>query len=164
MSSFPFMVVPGSSLVIYYPYNGRPISRRLPSGVNLLVRRYYDLDSLLWFVEAWYWEPREGFIYFESGPEIHPRAPAVYLVIPPRYALATDGTNCKPRFTGRASHVVSLWLLLASLTYLVMSMIALAGLGAGAPLVVKDVNGHGRVHTYRSSSDGGGNCRINVGT
>ncbi len=92
MSSLPFSIEPGSSLVIYYPHNGRTISTRLPTGVNVLTRRYYDLGSLLWFVEAWYWEPRYGFIYFESGPHIHPKVPAMYLVVPPRSTLAaTDG-------------------------------------------------------------------------
>ncbi|MDT7863571.1 MAG: hypothetical protein RQ877_04145, partial [Vulcanisaeta sp.] len=92
MSSLPFSIEPGSSLVIYYPHNGRTISTKLPTGVNVLTRRYYDLGSLLWFVEAWYWEPRYGFIYFESGPHIHPKAPAMYLVVPPRSTLAaTDG-------------------------------------------------------------------------
>ena len=115
---------PGYTVVIYYPYNGSSPRKKLPTGVNVAAeRRYYDLGALLWFMEAWYWDVRDGYFYFERGPDIHPKAPAIYLIIPPTagQGTATDGgspSSNGDEHAGRRSLTV-LPLILAPVLYLI---------------------------------------------
>ncbi len=69
------LFAPGYSVVIYYPYNGNSPRRKITEDIRTFERRYYDLGSLLWFIEAWYWEPRNGDFHIERSHEIHLRRP-----------------------------------------------------------------------------------------
>ena len=113
---------PGYTVVIYYPYNGSSPRKRLPTGVNIAAeRRYYDLGSLLWFVEAWYWDIRDGNFYIERSPDIHPKAPAIYLVMSStqsRQGMATDGGSFNEHSDNERRYLVTLSLVLAPILYL----------------------------------------------
>ena len=113
----------GYTVVIYYPYNGSSPRKRLPAGVNVAAeRRYYDLGSLLWFVEAWYWDIRDGNFYIERSPDIHPKAPAIYLIMSsatqPRQGVATDGGLRNEYDRNESRYLMALSLVLAPILYL----------------------------------------------
>ena len=114
---------PGYTVVIYYPYNGSSPRKRLPAGVNVTAeRRYYDLGSLLWFVEAWYWDIRDGNFYVERSPDIHPKAPAIYLVMSstaqPKQGVATDG-GLRSDDGNERRYLMALSLMLVPILYLI---------------------------------------------
>jgi len=121
--SYPMM--PGSTIVLYYPFNGNSPRRKIPEGIKVLERKYYDLGSLLWFIEAWYWEPRDGNFYFEKGSDIHPKVPAVYLILPPPSAspqkVATDGGSGKADDVDK--HFIILSFMLMPVLYMINAMI-----------------------------------------
>ncbi len=123
--SVPFPMMSGSTIVLYYPFNGNSPRRKIPEGIRILERKYYDLGSLLWFIEAWYWEPRDGNFYFEKGSDIHPKVPAVYLVLPPPSAspqkVATDGGSGKVDDTNK--HFIFLSFMLMPVLYIINAMI-----------------------------------------
>ncbi|WP_446752190.1 hypothetical protein [Vulcanisaeta sp. JCM 16161] len=123
-ASFPMM--PGSTIILYYQFNGKSPRRKIPEGIKVLERKYYDLGSLLWFIEAWYWEPRDGNFYFEKGSDIHPKVPAVYLVLPPLSAspqkVATDGGSGNTDNANKNFTILSL--ILMPVLYMINAMIS----------------------------------------
>ncbi len=116
------LFAPGYSVVIYYPYNGNSPRKKIPDGVTIFERRYYDLGSLLWFIEAWYWEPRNGDFYLERNHEI----------------VATDGGS---REGGERRHFVILPFILAPILYLLSPVIINVNAKLDNYTIVSDGNG-----------------------
>lgn len=126
----------GYTVVIYYPYNGSSPRSRLPTGVNVAAeRRYYDLGALLWFMEAWYWEDRgyrDSYFYAEKSPSIHPKAPAIYLIIPPPTqagpSIAPDGGSTDGHVDRR--YLVTAPLILAPMLFLLSPLMLVMSVNA----------------------------------
>ncbi|ADN51082.1 hypothetical protein [Vulcanisaeta distributa] len=144
------LFAPGYSVVIYYPYNGNSPRRKIPEGIRTFERRYYDLGSLLWFIEAWYWEPRNGDFYLERNHEIHPKAPAIYLVIPPGQGVATDGGS---REGDERRHFIILPFILAPILYLLSPVIINVNVKPGNYTIVFDGNDMMNVQAMPTTED-----------